>query len=259
MAEPIYIPFYQPNGVTEFVGLGIDSFVGALDKTTVLKYPKTPGDKTALATLDLEAEILKTIGPHKNIRDDGLLLERAQYGSMAQFLKDNKPTWHQRLAWVRQAAEAVSVTHKAGVLHCDINVKNLLLDDELTVKLCDFQGRLLRPDGTIAKDGLARENTKSCMPRAYPDYSDRKTDIFALGSAFYYIMQGHEPFPDLDSSRNEDQIEARFIARQFPKLDSHLMNRVTHKCWAGEYESAEAILQDLGSDAGVEDTRDKTM
>lgn len=73
-----------------------------------------------------------------------------------------------------------------------------LLDDDLTVKLCDVQGRLLRLDGSVDKDGLASENIKSFMPRADPNHSDRKTDIFALGSAFSYIMQGHEPFPDLD-------------------------------------------------------------
>lgn len=90
----------------------------------------------------------------------------------------------------------------------------------------------------VDKDGLARENIKSFMPRADPNYSDRKTDIFALSSAFYYIMQGHEPFPDLDPFDDEELIEARLASRQFPELESLLMNRVTHKCWAGDYDSA---------------------
>ena len=255
MATEIYRPFYKPEGVTEFLGLGTDSFIGTVDQTTVLKYPKTPGDKTALAILDLEAQILTTIGPHKHIigykgqREDGLLLERALRGSIAQFLKDYTPTHQQRLAWVRQATEAVSITHRAGVIHCDINVNNLLLDDNLTVKLCDFQGRLLRLDGSVDKDGLARENIKSFMPRTNANYSDQKTDIFALGSTFYHIMQGHEPFPDLDPFYDEEQIKARFTSRQFPEMKSLLMNCVTHKCWAGDYNSTEAVLQDLGSDA----------
>ncbi|KAL9125621.1 MAG: hypothetical protein Q9217_005197 [Psora testacea] len=255
MSTEIHRPFYKPEGVTEFLGLGTDSFVGVVDETTILKYPKTPDDKTALAILDLEAQILTTIGPHKHIigykgqRKDGLLLERAVRGSIAQFLRDYTPTWQQRLAWARQATEAVAVTHRAGVIHCDINVNNLLLDGDLMVKLCDFQGRLLRPDGSVDRDGLARENIKSFMPRADPNYSDSKTDIFALGSAIYHIMLGYDPFPDLHPFDNEEQIEARFVSRQFPKMESPLMNCVTHKCWAGEYNSAEAVLQDLASDA----------
>lgn len=255
MATEISRPFYKPEGVTGFLGLGADSFIGIVDDTTILKYPKSPGDKTALAILDLEAQILTTIGSHKHIigykgqREDGLLLERAQHGSIAQFLKQHKPTWQQRLAWARQATEAIAVIHRAGIIHCDINVNNLLLDDSLTVKLCDFQGRLLRPDGSVDKDGLARENIKSFMPRADPDYSDRITDIFALGSTFYHIMQGHEPFPEMDPFNDEEQIQLRFTSRQFPEMESLLMNYVTHNCWGGKYNSAEAVLQDLGSDA----------
>lgn len=124
----------QTEGVIEFLGLGADSFIGSVDKTTILKYPKTPGDETALVILDLKAQILTTIGPHKHIigykgrREEGLLLERTLHGSIAQFLKDHTPTWQQRLAWARQATEAVAVTHRAGVIHCDVNVDNLLLD-----------------------------------------------------------------------------------------------------------------------------------
>ncbi|KAL9123815.1 MAG: hypothetical protein Q9217_006794 [Psora testacea] len=99
------------------------------------------------------------------------------------------------------------------------------------------------------KDGLARENIKLFMPRADSDYSDKITDIFALGSTFYYILQGYEPFPDLDPFDNEEQIQLRFISRQFPELKSLKMSYVTHNCWKGEYNSAEAVLQDLGSDA----------
>ena len=252
--DTIYRICYYPEGVTEFLGLGSSSYVGAVDETTVLKYPLDAGDETALSRLDVEAQLLTAIGPHKHIvgfkgkRSDGLLLERARHGSIAEFLKENTPTWQQRFAWACQAAEAVAATHRANVIHCDINMRNLLIDHDLTLKLCDFEGRLLRADGTSDKGGYVAENTKSFMPRADVNHADRKTDIFALGSAFYYIMLGHEPFPDLDSHLDEEEIVARFESHQFPEMDSPLMKHVTHKCWAGEYDSAEAVLQDLKSE-----------
>lgn len=58
-------------------------------------------------------------------------------------------------------------------------------------------------------------------------------------------MEGCEPFPDLDSLDDEDEIVERFKSRQFPGLHSSLMNRITHKCWAGEYDTADEVLQDL--------------
>ena len=139
----IHRNFYKPDGVVNFVGLGINSFIGALNETTVLKYPKTPGDELALRMLDLEARILKTIGPHKHIigykgqRKDGLLLERASC-SLAQFLKDHTPIWKHKLAWARQATEAIIITHKLGVIYCDISINNLLLDNSLNIKLYNF-------------------------------------------------------------------------------------------------------------------------
>ncbi len=56
----------------------------------------------------------------------------------------------------------------------------------------------------------ARESIESFTSRPDPNYFDRKTDILALGSTFYHIMQGHEPFPDMDPFNNEEQIQGRF-------------------------------------------------
>lgn len=42
----------------------------------------------------------------------------------------------QRLTWACQAAEALVATHNAGIIHCDVNIHNLLLDEALAVKLC---------------------------------------------------------------------------------------------------------------------------
>ena len=107
MATEVYRTFYKPEGVTEFLRLGTESFIGTVDETIILKYPKTLGDEIALTILDLEAQILTKIGPHKHIidykgqREDGLLFKRARRGSIAQFLKDYTSTWQQKFTWAR--------------------------------------------------------------------------------------------------------------------------------------------------------------
>ncbi|KAL9591234.1 MAG: hypothetical protein Q9179_007928 [Wetmoreana sp. 5 TL-2023] len=148
----------------------------------IVKIIPLPERLPSFEIVDLEARLLATIGPHKHI------VERAQRGSIARFFEEHRPTRQQKLAWACQATEAIAA------IHCDINVNNLLLHDNLAVKLCDFQGRLLQPNGNVDKDGLARENIKSFTHRADPNYSDRITDIFALESTFYHIMRATSRF-----------------------------------------------------------------
>ena len=91
-------------------------------------------------------------------------------------------------------------------------------------------------NGNVLLDGLSRECTKSFLPRIHGDYADGKTDLFALGSAIYFIMIGHEVFPDLDSDKDEE-IERRFRNGQFP-VDPQVCGTITGKCWAQKYGSA---------------------
>jgi serine/threonine protein kinase len=122
-------------------------------------------------------------------------LEYAINRSVAWYLKQANvsPTTSQRLKWAQQAAEGMAYIHKMGVLYCDTNANNLLLDKTLNIKFADFQGRYMSPDSTVILDGLSSENVKPSMPRSDPNYKDQKTDIFALGSAIYYMMTSHEP------------------------------------------------------------------
>ena len=231
--------------------MGTNSFIGSVDDTTVLKYPHVPGDEKALALLGLEARIFQAIGPHKHIigfkglTKDGLLLERAPFGSISEYLKSNNPGLQRRLEWICQVTEALATVHKKFVLHRDISANNILLDAELNAKLSDFQGRLLSSNGETQEDGLSVENTKSYMPRADSNHADWKTEIFALGSTFYYILEGHQPYPDLDSDHDEEQIVERFMSGTFSDVKCSSMNRVIHKCWAGKYDSVSEVLQDL--------------
>jgi hypothetical protein len=83
------------------------------------------------------------------------------------------------------------------------------------------------------------------MSRSDPNDANQKTDIFALGSASYFIMKGHPPFPELDSWKDKHEIASRFKARQFSALDNVLGGVVVKKCCAGEYESADEVVHDL--------------
>jgi len=261
---------WLPNGVECIIACGSNSLIGLVDEDTVLKYPNLPPSKPSGLDargeriyrfirkeqndgLAIEGQIFETLGQHprfigfKGNHTDGLLLEHARNGSVTSYLDINNlySSTQDRLKWALQAVEGVAEMHKHGVLHCNIHTNNMLLDDNLDIKLCDFQGKLLNPNGTIRLDGPSSEDVKSSMPRSDPNTATQKTDIFALGSAIYFMMEGHPPFEELDPSDDAEQIVDKFRSRQFPALSEVLVGEVVHKCWAGQYETAEEIKCDL--------------
>lgn len=178
---------------------GTNCFIGSVDETTVLKYLHIPGDKKVLALLGLEARIFQAIGFYKYIigfkglTKDGLLFKYIPFESVNEYLKNNNPKLQRKLKQVRQINETLATVHQKYILHRNISAYNLLLDAELNVKLNDFQGRFLIPDGKVQEEGLSVENTKSFIPRANSYHADWKTEIFAFRSVFYYIIEDHEP------------------------------------------------------------------
>jgi serine/threonine protein kinase len=262
-------PWY-PTGIRSFVTAGASNYIALFDEDSVLKFPLLPPDekdvytakdmeyrrnvrKAAVKGLEVERQILQELGQHPRIvrlvrkHEDGLLLEYLPNGSVERYLRNVAPTTplHQRLKWARQAAEGLAYIHEKNVLHCDFSIGNLILDNDLSVKLCDFQGRLLGPDGAVILNGGAAESVMSSMPRPDRNHCDRKTEIFAFGTALYFMVTGKPPFPDLDTVDDEDEIRRRFECGEFPSLEYRQGGDVVRKCWMGGYESATEIVFDL--------------
>lgn len=246
--EIVEVHRYYPPGVSEIIGRGGECFIGVIDDFTVLKYPCIPGDQESIQT---EARLLEVLGSHpriitsKGLTEHGLILQRASNGCMKDYITSQSfIPLEKRLLWCKQAAEAVSYIHSKQVIHCDINLRNFLLDKDFDLLLADFQGMLKSVDGKTLLDGLSRECSKSYLPRVHGDYACVKTDLFALGSAIYFIMTGHEIFPELNSLEDEDEILSRFQNGVFP-VDKHACHRVTEKCWNQQYHSADQVISDI--------------
>ncbi|KAK7178102.1 serine threonine protein kinase [Paraphaeosphaeria sporulosa] len=239
---------YLPQGVKRIIAHGGGCWIGEVDETTVLKYPHTDEE---MKWVQIEAKIYSVLGSHprivqsKGIRKDGLLLEFAPNGNLHEYLTAHpEASPERRLSWCIQATEAVTYIHSKRVLHCDLRHDNFLLDANLDLKLADFQGQYFSTDGEILLDGLSLESAKAYLPRKPADHASIRTDLFALGSAIYFIMMGHEVFSDLDNSKDEDEIERRFDGGEFP-TDPHVCATIAEKCWKQLYSSAQQVLVDL--------------
>ena len=94
-----------------------------------------------------------------------------------------------------QIATGLRYAHRKGIIHRDINSKNIMVQRDDRLKILDFG--LACPVGTEDFSSLgtlaymAPEQIKS-------DPLDQRTDIYAVGIAAYEMVVGQRPFPEED-------------------------------------------------------------
>ncbi|OLN95701.1 CBL-interacting protein kinase 4 [Colletotrichum chlorophyti] len=246
-----------PAGVKRIIGRGATFWIGELDEATVLKYPNEIGlldPDEATNNLIVESKLYEELGEHDHIiksrglREDGfLVLERATNGNILEYMA-NHPHIPEisRLRWCVEICKALVHCHSHYVLHCDIRHRNILLDDKLRVKLADFQGRLISIGGDTILDGGSQEQAQYYCPRNTIDHADIQTDLFGFGSTIFFLIVGHEPFPEITGQieGDDEEVERRFRSGEFPK-EKHACTQIVEKCWKLSYNTAEEVLQDL--------------
>jgi serine/threonine-protein kinase len=97
------------------------------------------------------------------------------------------------LEWIAQANQALAKVHQHGFRYLDLKPGNLLLDERGQLKLADFG--TIRPLADRAPHpytGTARwQAPEQFYPAPGGGYdTDARTDYFALGALFYYLVAG---------------------------------------------------------------------
>ncbi|KAF2498805.1 kinase-like protein [Lophium mytilinum] len=182
----------------------------------------------------------------------GLLLEYAEKGNLRDYLflcnmiEQSPPSPELIYRWARQAAEALSFAHSCGVLHADIHCSNFLLDSNYDLKVADFAGasidgskswscyryshRLFEPGDN---DGTKGKGMKITV----------RSEIFAMGSAMYAMVQGHDPFVELEYANDWEGVKRRILEKEMPDISClPILGDVIRRCWDLEYAIMEEVL-----------------
>lgn len=110
-------------------------------------------------------------------------------------MRSNNFTIEQVISIIRQIAQALAIVHEYGVIHRDVKPGNIILTDDMTLKLTDFGiARIDSSELTITREILGSPAYMS--PESFENSvrSDARSDIFSLGVIAYELLTGVKPF-----------------------------------------------------------------
>lgn len=202
-------------------------------------------EKYAMACFERERTIYARLPKNINILDciaieDGRLhFPFLRLGNLRDYLTShNKVTGSQlRDQWIDAAVDAIAFLHRFEIVHSDISARNFLMDDDLSIRLCDFSGSSMGSQPSLVEE----EDRYRILPNAPRSI---KTDIFALGCLIFEIMTGSRPYNEIPDDACED-IERRYAIGKFPSLKDNVYERIILKCWTLQYVDVKQVKQDM--------------
>ena len=95
----------------------------------------------------------------------------------------------------RQIAEALAHIHNRGYLHRDIKPANVMVASDGNIRLIDFGlSRYHESTGMTVQGSIMGSPSYLAPEQIRAEPLDNRTDIYALGIAFYELLQGLPPF-----------------------------------------------------------------
>ncbi|KAF2434685.1 kinase-like protein [Tothia fuscella] len=158
----------------------------------------------------------------------------------------------QQLLWAAQILDGLSYIHSCNVIHGDVGIRNILVDQNLELKFSDFGGSSV--------DGA--EMRVECAPQYHRAHSwrfpiagiddlgetwkmpTRMMDTFALGTVLYEIFTAAKLYKD----EPYDIRRRRATKKEYPDLGVIPIVEVRYvisNCWSEQYSEVEEVVRDL--------------
>ncbi|KAI4268485.1 MAG: hypothetical protein LQ337_007813 [Flavoplaca oasis] len=211
-------------------------------------------NESNLACLEIEKDVYRRAAPFPGIAEcieisnEGILMAFYDRGNLEDYIKNNPaPDVAQQVQWIMSAISTVHHLHKCNILVDDIALRNMLLTEDLSIKMIDFGYCVLFPP-ELDLTTVADEHGLTI-----------KGDIFHLGNLIYSIAAWEkfhfELYPHLRYERPPID--------ELPDLAPLLFGKLIQKCWIGAYGDMQQLQDDAlrlcsGLDASDEG-KDKTF
>ncbi len=196
------------------------------------------------------------VGVYDVGEDDGIyyiVMEYVNGTTLKEYIRNNGSLdYREALNITAQIATALEHAHKNGVIHRDIKSHNILLTEDMTVKVTDFGIARAATSGTMTNTGKVIGSVHYFSPeQARGGFTDQRTDIYSLGVVLYEMLTGKLPY-DADSPISialkhiqDAFVEPSVVNPKIPKSVNSIVVKAMEKDMTKRYQSSRAMLDDI--------------
>ncbi|MBI5241486.1 MAG: serine/threonine protein kinase [Elusimicrobia bacterium] len=156
---------------------------------------------------------------------------------------------------LKEAAMALAVAHKQGVVHRDVKPANIMLGPGSAVRLMDFGLSVMAGRSEAPQEGLSTMGSFDFMApeQGFGAPPDPRMDLYSLGAVYFYALAGRPPFVaknagDMLLQHRESQVpDVRQFRRNVTAAAAELIRRLMSKKPAGRPPGAAHLLKELES------------
>ncbi|MDQ3034975.1 MAG: serine/threonine protein kinase, partial [Myxococcota bacterium] len=192
-----------------------------LDRLVALKvmHPHLRASKEARARFRREAQgvaklrhprVLEIYDYSGEDSEESFIATELLTGPTLKKFADDNPSIPAELAacFAIEVCRALGEAHEKGIVHRDVKPENILVHENLCVKLTDFGIADMVDSHTMTATGQILGSPGHMAPEQIEGRDcDARTDVFSLGTVLYFLACGRLPF----TGRNPHQVLKRIV------------------------------------------------
>lgn len=139
-----------------------------------------------------------------------IILEYIPEGSLQKIIKEKKKvlSWTDKIKISQNIANGLNFLHNQNIIHSDLRTDNIMIDDQLNAKICDFgliKSKEYIRSLLLMKKSYAEISTRSLNAWKAPELFDensnlsKSSDIYSMGMTFWEIYSSKTPFSNVSN------------------------------------------------------------